>query len=37
VKWEPLIAVGQPAAEIARLAEEKGIDLVITPPAAAPA
>jgi nucleotide-binding universal stress UspA family protein len=28
--WEPLIAIGQPAAEIARLAEEKGIDLVIT-------
>lgn len=30
VTWEPLIAIGQPAAEIARLAEEKGIDLVIT-------
>jgi nucleotide-binding universal stress UspA family protein len=30
VKWEPLITVGQPAAEIARLVEEKGVDLVIT-------
>ncbi len=30
VTWEPLIAVGQPAAEIARLVEEKGVDLVIT-------
>jgi nucleotide-binding universal stress UspA family protein len=30
VTWEPLIAIGQPAAEIARLVEEKGIDLVIT-------
>jgi nucleotide-binding universal stress UspA family protein len=30
VAWEPLIAVGQPAAEIARLVEEKGVDLVIT-------
>lgn len=30
IDWEPLIAVGQPAAEIARIAEEKGIDLVIS-------
>jgi nucleotide-binding universal stress UspA family protein len=30
VMWEPLIAVGQPAAEIARMVEEKSIDLVIT-------
>ncbi|MGE5256020.1 MAG: universal stress protein [Hyphomicrobiales bacterium] len=29
VEWEPLIRVGQPAAEIARLVEEKGADLVI--------
>ena len=29
VDWEPLIRVGQPAAEIARLVEEKGADLVI--------
>jgi len=29
VAWEPLIRVGQPAAEIARLVEEKGADLVI--------
>lgn len=30
VDWEPLIRVGQPAAEIARVVEEKGVDLVIT-------
>jgi len=30
VQWEPLITVGQPAAEIARLVDEKGVDLVIT-------
>ncbi|MCU0559533.1 MAG: universal stress protein [Desulfobacterales bacterium] len=30
IEWEPLIAVGQPATEIARLVEEKGIDLVIS-------
>jgi nucleotide-binding universal stress UspA family protein len=30
VDWEPLIAVGQPAAEIARIVEEKKIDLVVT-------
>jgi nucleotide-binding universal stress UspA family protein len=30
VQWEPLIAVGQPAAEIARIVEEKEIDLVIS-------
>jgi nucleotide-binding universal stress UspA family protein len=30
VTWEPLIAVGRPAAEIAHLVEEKGVDLVIT-------
>ena len=30
VKWEPLIAVGQPAAEIARIVEEKEVDLVIS-------
>jgi nucleotide-binding universal stress UspA family protein len=29
VDWEPLIRVGQPAAEIARIVEEKGVDLVI--------
>jgi nucleotide-binding universal stress UspA family protein len=29
IHWEPLITVGQPAAEIARLVDEKGIDLVI--------
>jgi nucleotide-binding universal stress UspA family protein len=29
VNWEPLIGVGQPAAEIARLVEEKEADLVI--------
>lgn len=29
VEWAPLIRVGQPAAEIARLVEEKGADLVI--------
>ena len=30
IQWEPLIAVGQPAAEITRLVEEKGIDLVVS-------
>jgi nucleotide-binding universal stress UspA family protein len=30
VAWEPLIAVGKPADEIARAVEEKGIDLVIS-------
>jgi len=30
IDWEPLISVGQPAAEIARIVEEKDIDLVIT-------
>jgi nucleotide-binding universal stress UspA family protein len=30
VNWEPLIAVGKPAAEIARIVEEKDIDLVIS-------
>jgi nucleotide-binding universal stress UspA family protein len=29
VAWEPLICIGQPAAEIARIVEEKGVDLVI--------
>ena len=29
VEWEPLIRVGQPAAEITRIVEEKGVDLVI--------
>ena len=29
IQWEPLIVVGQPAAEIARLVDEKGIDLVV--------
>jgi len=29
IRWESLIAVGQPAAEITRLVEEKGIDLVV--------
>ncbi len=29
IRWEPLITVGQPAAEITRLVEEKGIDLVV--------
>jgi nucleotide-binding universal stress UspA family protein len=29
VEWEPLIRVGQPATEIARLVEEKAVDLVI--------
>jgi nucleotide-binding universal stress UspA family protein len=29
IHWEPLITVGQPAAEIARLVDEKGIDLVV--------
>jgi nucleotide-binding universal stress UspA family protein len=30
IEWEPLITVGQPAAEIARMVDEKGIDLVIS-------
>jgi nucleotide-binding universal stress UspA family protein len=30
IDWEPLITVGQPAAEIARIVEEKEIDLVIS-------
>ncbi len=30
IEWEPLIAVGQPATEIARMVDEKGIDLVIS-------
>jgi nucleotide-binding universal stress UspA family protein len=30
IPWEPLLAVGQPAAEITRLVEEKGIDLVVS-------
>jgi nucleotide-binding universal stress UspA family protein len=29
VSWEPLIGMGQPAAEIGRIVEEKGVDLVI--------
>lgn len=29
INWEPMIAVGKPAEEIARIAEEKQIDLVI--------
>ena len=29
IPWEPLIGMGQPAAEIARIVEEKGVDLVI--------
>lgn len=30
IQWEPLISVGQPAAEIARIVEEKEVDLVIS-------
>jgi nucleotide-binding universal stress UspA family protein len=30
IDWEPLITVGSPAHEIARLAAEKGVDLTIT-------
>jgi nucleotide-binding universal stress UspA family protein len=29
VAWEPLVAIGNPAVEVGRLAEEKGIDLAI--------
>ena len=29
MSWEPLIGMGQPAAEIARIVEEKGVDLVV--------
>lgn len=29
VSWEPVIGMGQPAAEIGRIVEEKGVDLVI--------
>ena len=30
VEWEPLVTIGKPADEIARVVEEKNIDLVIT-------
>ena len=29
LEWEPLVTIGNPALEIARLAEEKGVDLAI--------